>query len=441
MSSPPSRTPAECPVRRAHRSTTDRWVGGVAAGLADHLGQDARVVRVLFVAATLVGGLGVVLYAGLWLTLPTDRRFIDTAPGIAAAERQGKRTRASSRWADNGLVVALVVLALGILLFLQLLSGRGFWLWPVVLGLGGVALLWRQADEAQAERWSDTSDRLDPLRALVGQGGAAAYARIGAGAVLLVLALVLFAARSGEIALARDVVLTALLAVVGIGLVLAPWLLRLAGDLSSERAERIRSQARADMAAHLHDSVLQTLALIQKHAGDERAVSTLARGQERDLRRWMYGDEDRGAGTFAAELRRVAAEVDDAHGVPVEVVVVGDRGVQDRSRAVVLAAREAMTNAARHAGAPRVDVYAEVASDGVEVFVRDRGAGFDPADVAEDRLGIRNSISGRMERHGGRASVRSTPGEGTEVRLVMPLPDPDRGPDHEPDPGHDEEIR
>ena len=90
----------------------------------------------------------------------------------------------------------------------------------------------------------------------------------------------------------------------------------------------------------------------------------------------------------------------------------------------MLAAREAITNAAKHSGASTVDVYAEATASGVEIFVRDRGTGFDPARVAEDRHGVRSSIIGRMQRHGGDASVRSTPGEGTEVRLSLPIAKP-----------------
>lgn len=416
---------------RAFRSSDDRWIGGVAGGLADHLRLTPLAVRLGFVGLAVLGGLGVAFYAGLWLMLPVERSGDrGLAPGLAAATRQGKRQRRESVVRDGGLVLAIVLLGVGLLLFLQILVGFGGMLWPVVIALGGLALIWRQADEAAEDR-QQFRGAFGPVRALVGQGGAAAYVRVGVGVVLLLLALVLFAARTGQVGMARDVLLTALLAVLGLGLVLAPWVVRLVGDLTSERTERIRSQERADMAAHLHDSVLQTLALIQKHAADERAVATLARGQERDLRSWLYGDAVRDSGTLAAELRRAAAEVEDGHGVPVEVVVVGDCPVDERVRPVVPAAREAMVNAAKHADVPRIDVYAEIVADVVEVFVRDRGSGFDPDAVAEDRLGVRSSIIGRMERHGGAAEVRSTPGSGTEVRLRMPRSPGTRTPESE----------
>jgi len=213
--------------------------------------------------------------------------------------------------------------------------------------------------------------------------------------------------------------LASLLGVAGLGLIVWPWVYRLTSDLSEERRARIRSQERADVAAHLHDSVLQTLALIQKQAHDPRMVSTLARAQERDLRAWLYDDPARTPDTLAAALRVAAADVEDRHGVAVEVVTVGDRPLDAEVEALALACREAMQNAARHSGADKVDVFAEVTADGVEVYVRDRGRGFDPEAVPLDRLGVRGSIVDRMRRHGGAAEIRSGPGEGTEVRLSL----------------------
>jgi signal transduction histidine kinase len=196
---------------------------------------------------------------------------------------------------------------------------------------------------------------------------------------------------------------------------------RLAGDLSEERAERVRTQERADMAAHLHDSVLQTLALIQKNAHDAQTVAKLARAQERDLRSWLFDEPGLADATLAGALRSVAAEIDTAHGIVVDVVTVGDTRLTDQLMPLVHATREAVTNAAKHAQTDRVDVYAEVSPGRVEVFVRDRGAGFDPDRVADDRRGLRGSIVDRMTRHGGTAAVVSAPGDGTEVRLSMPV--------------------
>jgi len=209
------------------------------------------------------------------------------------------------------------------------------------------------------------------------------------------------------------------LALAGLAVVLAPWLHRSRNALNQARAEKVRADARADMAAHLHDSVLQTLALIQRHADDPKAVQQLARRQERELRNWLYGDEAENT-TFKAALVAAGTEVEDERGIPVEIVVVGDCETSDAVQALVRAAREAMVNAAKHSGADKIDVYAEVDDDTVEIFVRDRGAGFDLDAVGEDRMGVKGSIINRMERHGGAATVRSRPGNGTEVRLEIP---------------------
>jgi signal transduction histidine kinase len=405
--------------RRATRSTDERLLGGVAAGLAAHLGVDVLAVRAAFLLSSALGGLGVALYAGLWMVLPTDARFERSAPGLAAASRQGKRPRRSTRLEDVGPLVALSAVGLGVVVLARTLLGGTFWFWPALLGAAGIAVLWRQADEAQRERWADTSGRIDPLRAVLGRGGVASYARLAVGVTLLAGALALFAAQAGGIGVARDVLLAGALGVAGLALTVGPWLFRLAADLTEERAARVRSQERADVAAHLHDSVLQTLALIQKHADDGRTVATLARAQERDLRAWLYADEAAPETSVAGALRSAAAEVEDAHGVAVEVVTVGDATLTEQLRPLVLAAREAMVNAAKHSGADKVDVYAETGPEQVEVFVRDRGRGFDPGRVPEDRLGVRRSVVDRMQRHGGGATVRSAPGEGTEVRLAM----------------------
>jgi signal transduction histidine kinase len=218
---------------------------------------------------------------------------------------------------------------------------------------------------------------------------------------------------------ARDVLLAVVVVVVALTLILAPWWMRLVRGLASERAERIRSQERAEVAAHLHDSVLQTLALMQKRVDDPREVAALARRQERELRAWLNHRRSPGEATVATALEAAAAEIEEAHGVPLEVVAVGDAPLDERAEALVGAAREALLNAAKFGGDGPVVLYAEVDANRIEVFVRDRGPGFDPAAVPPDRRGVRESIIGRMRRHGGRAVVHSAPGQGTEVELVL----------------------
>jgi len=405
-------------TRRAYRDLDGQVAGGVAAGLARHLGVPVLWVRLFFVVGTFFGGVGLVLYAALWLVLP-GRRPDEEAPGLASATRGGRRPGRIQRLGDVGPVVVLGALGVGALFVVQAWFGAGWLWWPLSLGLVGVGLLWRQADEAQRERWLDATGRIDVMRIVVGDSGWASYARLVVG-VLLVLssAVLVLVLRGGSVSVIRDVAIAVVLALAGLGLVVVPWILRIASELSDERSERVRTQERADVAAHLHDSVLQTLALIQKNPAD---AARLARAQERDLRSWLFSAETVSETSLAGALRSMAGEVEDSYGVTVDVVAVGDLPMDETIRPVVQAAREAVTNAAKHAGASRVDVYAEVSPGAVEVFVRDRGVGFDVGGVAEDRQGVRGSIVDRMERHGGTAVVRSAIGEGTEVRLRLAI--------------------
>jgi signal transduction histidine kinase len=245
--------------------------------------------------------------------------------------------------------------------------------------------------------------------------------RIGVGVTLVLAAAIVFLQFTGALAAATDVALAAIVVAIALVVIFAPWFVRLVTSLSIERAERIRSQERAEVAAHLHDSVLQTLALVQKRAGDPREVAALARRQERELRSWLSGarphaESDR---RLVAALQRAAEEIEHAHGVAVDVVAVGDAPLDRDGEALVAAAREAMLNAAKFAGGAPVAVYAEAGADRLQVFVRDRGPGFDPAAVPPDRRGVRESIVGRMRRHGGRAEIHASPGAGTEVELVL----------------------
>ncbi|PLW72115.1 histidine kinase, partial [Streptomyces sp. DJ] len=278
----------------------------------------------------------------------------------------------------------------------------------------GVALVWRQADNARRARWAEMSRR----------GRVVPVARGAAGVLLVVVGITGFVVVQGAAGQLAGVMQAALAVLVGVALLGGPYLVRMVQDLGEERLMRIRAQERAEVAAHVHDSVLHTLTLIQRHAGDPREVARLARAQERELRAWLYrpegnGREDDEPATLAECVRRTAAEVEDAHGVPVEVVCVGDCPLDERLGAQVQAAREAMVNAAKYGGGGPVQVYAEVEERTVLVFVRDHGPGFDPDRVPADRMGVRESIVGRMRRNGGRAALRGAPGGGTEVELEM----------------------
>lgn len=379
--------------------------GGVAQGLAAHLRLRVRTVRIAFVVLSFFNGFGLLVYLALWAVVPQEPVVGDTEP----------RGRRPYEW---GSLVALGVLVLGGMLLLRgtVLFGRNPLVVPLLLGGAGLAVMWHQADVSQRANWRRiaTFEQAESPRSR-----RIALARIGGGVVLVAAGVGAFLLLSGNLAATRDGLIGGLAVVAGLALITAPLWWRLVADLTEERRERIRSQERADVAAHLHDSVLQTLALIQRHADEPREVARLARGQERELRTWLYRPEARATANFAAAVEAVAGEVEDAYAVQVESVVVGDAPVDDRLGAVVQATREALVNAAKHAGVGTVSLYGEVEPDQVTVFVRDRGAGFDADAVPADRHGVRGSIVGRMERHGGRAVVRSRPGAGTEVELTM----------------------
>jgi signal transduction histidine kinase len=281
---------------------------------------------------------------------------------------------------------------------------RQAWVVPVALALGGLALAWSQLDALQRDDGA----------------GSRVWARPLGGALLLLLGVLLLLAQDAPGWAVWQAGAAALAVLLGFGLMLAPWWLRLAHELGDARAARAREAERADIAAHLHDSVLQTLAMIRSQAGDPDAVARMARAQERELREWMYDDRPAPGTSFAAELRTLVAQVEDATSEAIDVVIVGDCLPSDATSALLQAAREALVNASAHGRAP-VSVYAEASASAMEVFVRDRGDGFDIDAIAQDRFGVRESIIGRMSRRSGSAEIVSRPGWGTEVRLTLPL--------------------
>jgi signal transduction histidine kinase/phage shock protein PspC (stress-responsive transcriptional regulator) len=395
------------PPATLYRAADGRVVAGVAQGLAVHLRLSPAKVRAVLLLLCLFKGFGFLLYLALWAVVPQQ-------PVVGPAESRPRRAL------ERGSALALAVLVLGALLLLRStpLLGNNPLVVPLLLGGAGLAVMWRQADASQRDRWR----RISPFeRPDADSGGSRwiAVARIAGGAALVVAGVGSFLLVSGTLSAARDGLVAGLAVVAGLALLTAPLWWRLLADLGEERRERIRSQERADLAAHLHDSVLQTLALIKRHADSPREVARLARGQERELRTWLYRPESRQASRFAAAMEGVAGEVEDAYAVQVESVMVGDAEVDDQLGAVVRATREALVNAAKHAGVSTVSLYAEVEPDQVTVFVRDRGTGFDADRVPADRHGVQGSILDRMERHGGKAVVRSRPGAGTEVELTM----------------------
>lgn len=384
--------------------------------MAEHFGVPVLYVRLAFIVATWFHGMGVIAYLLLWRFLPL--RQPDLPPGLESATRRGLRTSGRPGAFEVFQTVALGAVGIGVMFMIQA-SGRGIaggLFAPLLIGVIGLAVIWRQFDDAAWGRWMRQTR------------GFAFAVRIAAGAVLVATAAIYFLSQERGWGGMVDLASAVGVAVLGLLLILGPWITKLLGDLTEERRERVRSQERADVAAHLHDSVLQTLALLQKNAGDSATVATLARRQERELRAWLYGNDEKPGDSLVAALRASAADVEDVHRVPVEVIAVGDAPLDPDVAAIAKAAREAMINAAKHARVDRIDVYAETDGRTVEVFVRDRGVGFDPGSIAEDRMGVRGSIIDRVERHGGTATIRSQPGEGTEVALSVPVRTGDSGP-------------
>ncbi|WP_231503055.1 ATP-binding protein [Blastococcus sp. URHD0036] len=371
------------------RPRSGRMLAGVAAGTAAHLRTDPLVVRVGLVALA-VTGIGVVVYGLLWLFMPISDAEVPAAPTV---DRPSRRQ-----------TIGLVLLGIGALALVTNLAswGNGDVTVPLLLVGVGLATIWRQLD-------TDRTLARPRVRWV-----------LAGGVALGVIGVVLLLASTGQLANARNGFAATLVILVGVTLATAPLWRRLLTSREVERTARIRSEERAALAAHLHDSVLQTLALIQRHAGDQQAVARLARSQERELRTWLYEPAKASEGTWAGLVSAMVAEVEADHELTVDPVVVGDAPVDDALAALGAATRETLVNAAKHSGAASADLYTEVTAQSVSVFVRDRGQGFDPAAVPADRRGLRDSVAGRLTRFGGTTAVRSAPGEGTEVELLLP---------------------
>jgi len=392
-------SPSRWQVPRLDRE--DRWIGGVAAAIAREVGVQPVVIRVAFVVLAAVGGWGLVLYAAAWAAL------VIANPGrLAPYHPQPKAATPSHRLA----AVAMITIGLVIALLPFTSSVFATVIWPVGFVLSGVLIAWTRSEE----------------------GGTSALVRVVAGLVVAIGGFLAFTATQVEFSEAIVALVFGIAIVSGIVLVAAPSVVRMGRDLDHERQERIRADERSRINAHLHDSVLQTLTLIQQHGDDPARTRQLARRQERELRTWLHGPSDSPTGLrLGPALDYVASQVEERFDVTIDVVTVGDTSdlAAVDLEALAGAASEAMVNAARHAAVARVDVYAEHRRGLVQVFVRDTGAGFDPSAVGPDRQGVRNSIVARMERAGGSAVVTSEVGIGTEVELRLPVDEDDPGTD------------
>ncbi len=372
-------------------------VAGVCAGVSAHLGVPLQSLRVL----TALSGLflfGLPVYVFLWLTMPETDKPPLISPFDKTQQRVPKRRL---------LLIGLPVLLVGGLAVSGGIRSAGHLslTLPLLVIAAGLVLVWSRLDRSERRQWLSAEDRRETrIRTVIGVAVAA-------------FGLILLLSQGGGLTRLRDVAIAVLVVLVGAAILGAPFIARLFDSLRQEQAERIRATEKADIAAHLHDSVLQTLALIQRRADDPQAVQLLARAQERELRGWLYAQDESADSTLASAVTEAAHDVETLHGTPIDLVVTGDRPLDESGHALVRALREALANAVRH-GAPPVSVYLEAGPREVEAFVRDHGTGFDLDDVPDDRLGVRESIIGRMARHGGEAEVRRRD-DGTEVRLRM----------------------
>jgi signal transduction histidine kinase/phage shock protein PspC (stress-responsive transcriptional regulator) len=407
------------------RRTSDaRVVAGVCGGISKATGFDVTILRIGAVLVGLAAGFPVLIYAVAWLIVPIDQEQTNIF-SRAVTDRRGIRLFIS---------VVPVVIVTQIIVSTLHIGFIGIISWPVFLAAGLTILIWRNASEPERV-WIDTD--LVPMLS-VGSDTSARWKlalRAGAGLLLAGAGILVLVLGHTTVTALRPLG-GALLVIAAIVVIFGPWWLTLARDLMSERQARALAEERAQMAAHVHDSVLQTLALIQRSADDAQHVVRLARAQERELRAWLFEGRPPGtigedATTLSEAVALLQRQVEADHGITVQVVLVGDCALTDGLRPLLDAAREATINAAKWSGAPQVSLYAEVEAEAevaagagpaaVTLFVRDTGRGFDPANVPTDRQGIAQSITARMARHGGTAAIRSAPGEGTEVELTMPL--------------------
>ncbi len=371
-----------------------RWVGGAAAAIACEIGVQAVVIRVAFIALAFVGGWGLVLYAMAWATL--------AVVGPRQQSRYEPRPKAAT---PSHRIAAVALITVGLVVGFLPLTGAVFAVvvWPVGFVLSGMLIAWTRS----------------------GEDGSIVVVRVVAGIVVAIAGIATFAFSQIEV---FDAVLALVVLVTvagGVAIVAAPSIVRMSRDLDSERLERARSDERARINAHLHDSVLQTLTLIQQQSEDPASTRRLARRQERELRGWLYNrpSVDEAGPRLRPALEQAAADVEQHTDAVFNIVVVGDTDdlEPDGVAPLIDATREAMFNAARHSGADQISVFADRSADVVEVFVRDEGSGFEPDAVASDRRGVAESIVGRMQRAGGTATVTSELGRGTEVELSLPI--------------------
>lgn len=379
-------------------------MGGVCAGIATHLGVNVWLVRAIFVGLLFLNGVGALAYALAIALIPAGNPASSqlAAPTRLATQLNQLQSK-DGRDQATTIFSGVVLLALAAILVAW---SRG-WLesnayLPLLIIGCGAALAWSQAEEV-----------MHTPRSM------AAIARLAAGLALAVLGVLIWLSDHTDMSGMLIGAFAALVMLSVVALVLAPLWLGVIRQLSQTQAAQARASERADIAAHLHDSVLQTLTLLRAQADDPQRVAALALSQERELRAWLYGDNHPTNENLRSEVESVSREIEQLYGVPVDSVIVGDTPATAKTRVLTSALREALANAVRH-GKPPISLYVEVSGQEVEAYVRDHGAGFDLETINSDRHGVRDSIIGRMQRHGGSATIRARE-PGTEVCLRLAL--------------------
>lgn len=423
----PPMLPAQLPLMRPKHG---RWLTGVCKGIALHLGVSVAWVRLAFVLLTMVYGAGIVGYVFLWIFMPAgDPVAAAVASSASVPVGQAPLSRGNAGTAGNAvdgegngdgsvtaapesladavrrapkpaLVALSGVLLMGIGLLLVSTGVDSAVILPLLLGMAGIALAWMNLTPHGTQ-----------LLSMIG------------GIVLIFCGWALYVSNVTFVGWGtspRRIMFSGFVMLVATVVAVMPWANAMLQQLSHEKALKEREEERADMTAHLHDGVLQTLALIQLHAKEPDTIFTLARAQERELREWLYQERSTSDRSVSAGLKKIAAEVEDGHGKPIEVVIVGDARPSAQTDALLDATQQALVNAVTHGGEP-ISLYCEAGATLVEAFVRDHGPGFDIDAIPPDRLGIRESIIGRIKRRGGTVEIVSRPGWGTEVRMHMPI--------------------
>jgi len=409
----PSRAIIGRPIRPYRRGVENDILGGVCGGLAIRLGVKERTVRVVFSLLALLSGVGLMLYMLIWLTLPRAGEEQSIATQLVGKRRKLRHI----------LLGLLVIAAIAWFLASLGVPNLGVFTWPLWLSLLAAFGVWKGASPDERRHLEELLKAAPLIGRAASRDKRNFWLRVALGAILVFFGLRILRHFGGAWGFAAPALFGTLVLLVGVLILLAPWWLTTLDDLSGERRARMRVEERANVAAHLHDSVLQTLTLIERSAGDEAAVTRLARNQERELRVWLFDPDRAEAGTattYGSLLRDLQGEIENDYGVTIELVTVGDCDADERIIALVAAAREAVINAAQWSNAPTVALYGEVGTDSIELFVRDLGRGFDVEAVPSDRRGIALSIDQRMQLHGGTATIKSIIGAGTEVQLTLP---------------------